>query len=561
MGDPPRELGGNVAQRLAESAKLAPDGPAIIVCDAHGRSRSEISFRRLDELVNRLAAGLIANGLAPGDRIVLMVRPGQEFLALVFALFRAGAVVVLIDPGMGLKHVIDCLEGICPRGFVSVPSVQWARWYWQRKFPVARLNVHVGGWAPSSLSYRRLALSDPGQLQPPTITGTDPAAIIFTSGSTGPAKGVEYEHGMFCAQADLLREHFDIKPGEKDLPAFPLFAMFNTAMGVTSVFPSFDPTRPAAVDPRHVIAPIQVQQVSQAFGSPALWDRVGRYCQSEGITLPSLVRVLSAGAPVPPRVVRSIRNVLQAPNADVYTPYGATEALPVSVISGEEIDTETAERSARGSGTCVGRLFPGIDVRIIPIDDSPISSFEDLELLRAGEIGEILVRGPSVTRRYFRHDQATTLAKVPDGSSVWHRMGDLGYLDDQNRLWFCGRKAHRVETDEGLLFSVPCESIYNEHSSVFRSALVGLGPRPRQTPVIVVELTPGVGDPTDRLAAELLALGAAHTLTARIHNILFHPSLPVDIRHNVKIDRERLAFWATGQCSPDAQEQPGMHHT
>ncbi|MFP6768013.1 MAG: fatty acid CoA ligase family protein [Planctomycetaceae bacterium] len=561
MGDPPRELGGNVAQRLAESAKLAPNRTAVIVCDSHGRSRSEISFRSLDELVNRLTAGLIANGLTPGDRIVLMVRPGQEFLALVFALFRAGAVVVLIDPGMGLKHVIDCLENVSPQGFVSVPSVQWARWYWRRRFPDARLNIHVGGWAPSSLNYRRLALTDPGQLQPPAVTAADPAAIIFTSGSTGPAKGVEYEHGMFCAQADLLREHFDIKPGERDLPAFPLFAMFNTAMGVTSVFPAFDPTRPAAVDPRHVIAPILVQQVTQAFGSPALWDRVGRYCQSEGITLPSLVRVLSAGAPVSPRVVRLIRGILQAPDADIHTPYGATEALPVSVISGEEIVTETADRSARGSGTCVGRSFPGVDVRIIPIDDSPISGFEDLNPLPAGEIGEIIVRGPSVTRRYFGHEQATTLAKVPDGSTVWHRMGDLGYLDDQNRLWFCGRKAHRVETDQGLLFSVRCESIYNEHPSVFRSALVGLGPRPRQTPVLVVELNPGVSDSTDRLTTELLALGAAHTLTAAIHNILFHPSLPVDIRHNVKIDRERLASWATGQWSPEAQEQPGTHHT
>ncbi len=547
MGDPLREPGGNVAQRLTDSANLTPDQLALIVCDARGRSRAELSFRDLDELVNRLAAGLIQHGLVPGDRIVLMVRPGLEFLALVFALFRAGAVVVLIDPGMGLAQVIDCLEDVSPSGFVSVPSVQWARWYWRRRFPHARLNVCVGRLAPSSTSYHRLARADASQFVPPAITSTDPAAIIFTSGSTGPAKGVEYEHGMFSAQADLLRDHFGIKPGERDLPAFPLFALFNTVMGVTSVFPAFDPTRPAAADPRHVIAPILVQHVTQAFGSPALWDRVGRYCQSQGITLPSLARVLSAGAPVPPRVVRLMRAVLEVPDGDIHTPYGATEALPVAVISGKEIVTETAALSAQGSGTCVGRLFPGVDVQIARIADSPIARFDDLELLPPGDVGEIVVRGASVTRRYFRQDQATALAKVQDGSSVWHRMGDLGYLDDQQRLWFCGRKAHRVETAAGLLFSVPCEAIFNEHPSVLRSALVGLGQRPRQQPVLVVELTPEAGDPTDALTAELLALGAAHSLTAEVRAILFHPSLPVDIRHNVKINREQLASWAASQ--------------
>lgn len=546
MTSVPNPPGGNVAERLSRTAGLVPDQLAMIVCDQHGRSTSQHSFRELDELVDRLAAGLIQQGVSPGDRLVLMVRPGTEFLALTFALFRAGAVVVLIDPGMGLRRVIACLEQAAPDGFVALSKVQWARCLYRQRFPHARLNVRVGGWAPASCSYRQLANTDPAGLRPPTILSQDPAAIIFTSGSTGPAKGVEYEHGMFCAQADLLQARFEIAAGERDLPGFPLFALFNVVMGVTSVFPDIDPTRPADVDPRHIIAPIIEQQVTQAFGSPALWERVGQHCHEHRITLPSLSRVLSAGAPVPPHVVESMRETLIAPGADIHTPYGATEALPVAVISGRDIIDSTASRSAQGAGTCVGTLFPEVDVRIARIDDGPIKDFSDLELLPPGEIGEIVVRGESVTKRYFRRNQATALAKITDDDTIWHRMGDVGYLDEVGRLWFCGRKAHRVETDTGTLFSVPCEAIFNQHAAVRRSALVGIGERPRQRPAIVIECLDPRG-PSESLAAELHTLAADHPLTASIESILFHSSFPVDIRHNVKINREQLATWAASR--------------
>ena len=546
MTSVPNPPGGNVAERLSRTAGLFPDQLALIVCDQHGHSTTQLTFRELDELVDRLAVGLIQQGVSPGDRLVLMVRPGTEFLALTFALFRAGAVVVLIDPGMGLRRVVACLEQARPDGFVAISRVQWARCLYRRRFPEARLNVRVGGWAPASCSYRQLANTELTGFQPPDIVSQDPAAIIFTSGSTGPAKGVEYEHGMFCAQADLLQTQFGIAAGERDLPGFPLFALFNVVMGVTSVFPDIDPTRPADVDPRHIVAPIMEQHVTQAFGSPALWERVGQHCREHQLTLPSLSRVLSAGAPVPPHVVESIRDALTAPGADIHTPYGATEALPVAVISGRNIVGSTASRSAAGAGTCVGTLFPEIDVRIARIDDEPVKSFSDLELLPLGDIGEIIVRGPSVTKRYFQRSQATALAKVTDGDTTWHRMGDVGYLDAEGRLWFCGRKAHRVETDSRTLFSVPCEAIFNQHSAVRRSALVGIGERPHQRPAIVVECHDPRG-PSESLAKQLHTLAANHSLTESIESVLFPPSFPVDIRHNVKINREQLATWAASQ--------------
>lgn len=556
MSDPDRL---NIAQRLTDISQRYPDHVAVIVANRHGESTRRVSFEDFESLTRQLTLGLQQQGLQPGQRIVLMVRPGIEFLALVFALFRAGAIVVLIDPGMGLHPMVDCLEEINPHGFVAISKVQWVRWFYRRRFSHARLNVRVGGWAPACLSYQSLLVPTDGSLKPVATASTDTAAIIFTSGSTGPAKGVEYEHGMFDAQVNLLQDRFQIEAGERDLPAFPLFALFNAAMGVTTVFPDIDPTRPAHVDPRRIIAPIRKQQVTQSFGSPALWKRVGRYCLDNNLQLPSLKRALAAGAPVPPPIIESVRHALEESGGDLFTPYGATEALPISVISGDEVLKDTVASSRLGQGTCVGRLFSQVEATVIEITDDDIPTYDHCQPLSQGEIGEIIVRGPSVTRRYFQRPAATASAKIADGDRFWHRMGDVGFFDESGRLWFCGRKTHRVETRGGTLFSVPCESIFNEHPAVSRSALVGLGPRPQQRPVIIVELeneaTPGPS--LVEIRAELLELAAGSPLTLSVTTLLFHPSLPVDIRHNVKINREALAEWAMQRISDSRQSGSG----
>jgi acyl-CoA synthetase (AMP-forming)/AMP-acid ligase II len=386
----------------------------------------------------------------------------------------------------------------------------------------------------------------------PETEATDPAAIIFTSGSTGPPKGVLYEHGMFDAQVDLIRDRFGISAGEIDLPGFPLFALFNLAMQVTTVIPDMDPTRPADVDPTKILEAMDAHGITQAFGSPALWNRVGRYCEENGTRIPTLKRVLSAGAPVPNHVLRRMLSALPE-DSDVFTPYGATECLPVAAIGGREVLERTADQTAQGAGTCVGRVFDRMTVRIIPVTSEPITDLSSVADVPDGEIGEIIVEGPVATRQYFRRPAATELAKIPDGESFWHRMGDVGYLDDQNHLWFCGRKAHIVWSGAGPMYSVCCEAIFDQHSAIYRSALVGVGEHGRQIPVIVAEPEQGqfpVSPPeTGRLESELLELAQRNPLTASIKRILFHSSLPVDTRHNVKINREQLAEWAAGKIT------------
>lgn len=558
----------NIASRLRESAECVPHQRAVVFPDGYDRSGrakyTHLTFRQLDRESDRLARGLCEMGVVPGTRLVLAVPPSVEFIALTFALFKAGAVTVLIDPGMGRTNIFRCLEEVKPQGFIAVPVVHVIRkmlglagafglraW---GGFRDARYNVTLGRrpfW--DGITYEQLLGAEWTPFDIAETVSTDPAAIIFTSGSTGPPKGVLYEHGMFDAQVELLRDFFGIEPGEIDLAAFPLFALFNSGMRVTTVIPDMNPTRPAEVDPRKIVQAIEDHGATQAFGSPALWNRVGRYCEQEGITLPSLRRILSSGAPVPIHVLARMRKALTRPDADMHTPYGATESLPVCSISGREVLDRTAPLSSDGAGTCVGVPFPQIEVQVIAITDGPIEDISKTCELSRGEIGEIIVSGPSTTREYYARPQATSLAKIRDGERFWHRMGDVGYIDEAGALWFCGRKAHIVEAAHGRMFTIPCEAVVNGHQSIYRSALVGLGASGEQMPVIVAEPESGAFPRSragqDKLKGELLEIAQANPITQPIKTVLLHPSLPVDIRHNVKIFREKLVPWAVSELA------------
>ncbi len=360
-----------------------------------------------------------------------------------------------------------------------------------------------------------------------------------------------YTHRTFNSQVDQLVEHYGIAPGGKDLSGFPLFGLFNAVMGTTTIIPDMDPTRPADVDPPRLLDAIDQWQVNQAFGSPALWTKVGRYCVEHGRRVPTLKRVLSAGAPVPPSVLEAMRAAIDT-DGEMFTPYGATEALPVASIESRDVLDETAAKTRQGAGTCVGKRFHGIQWRVIAIDDGPLTTVDQTRELQAGSIGELMVSGDVVTTRYLTRTDQNALHKVKDGSRIWHRMGDVGYLDEHDRFWYCGRKSHRVRTLTGELYTEPCEAIFNTHPHVYRSALVGVGPAGQQQPVIIVEPwpehRPRESTSLHELLTQLKSLGQQFEHTRRIEKILVHPGkLPTDIRHNSKIFRELLAPWAAKQ--------------
>lgn len=514
---------------LRAAARDHPDQPALRLPtgrrhQAGAAGFATTSYGELLARTDEVAADLVRAGVTRGMRTAVMVPPVRDFFALAFALLDLGAVPVLVDPGLGLGVVRRCLAQVRPAAFVGVPRAQVARRL-LRWAPTARVVLTVGRRWPAAPSAPSV-ISDPA----------GPAAIAFTSGSTGTPKGVEYTQEHFLAQVELIRGLYDVRPGEVSLSTFPPFALFGPALGVTTVIPRMDPSRPARVDPARLRDAVTTFGASLMFGSPALLDTVARWGAVSGATLPTLTRVISAGAPVQPAVQRRFLAML-GPTARIHSPYGATEALPVTSVGSDEVLTLS------GYGVCVGRPVPGIDVAIIAIDDEVVSSISADVLLPAGAVGEIVVRGPNVTRAYADRPADTARAKTSWDGALAHRMGDLGHLDAEGRLWFCGRKSQRVRTAAGPMFTVPCEAVFNRHPAVRRTALVGVGPRGRQRPVLCVELEPGQRSGA-ALTAELLGAAAAHEHTASIHTVLYHRGFPVDIRHNAKIDRGALGRWA-----------------
>ena len=554
----------NIAHCLREAASAHPDKRAIVAPagrDSAGRTAyTHYTCRQLDQACDAFAWGLQGIGVTRGTRALLMVRPGLDFIALTFALFKLGAVPVLIDPGMGWPGFLRCVRQVEPQAFLGIPAAHVLRLLCRRSFASVTMPVTLGRrafWGGRSLR----ELQTPAGAFPPATTSADEmAAILFTTGSTGPAKGVVYTHGIFDTQTQIIRREYGITGSDVDLACFPLFALFSIALGMTAVIPDMDPSRPGHVDPERIISAVNDHGVTFSFASPALWHRVSLHCMRTETRLTSLKRVLMAGAPVPGHLHRRMLQHVLPQGGEVHVPYGATEALPIASFLGSETLAETDSATRAGAGVCVGRPLQEAHIRIVATDDAPIESWDKARELPVGETGEIVVRGPVVTPAYYGLPEKTRLAKIREGDAACHRMGDLGYLDAAGRLWFCGRKAHRVETDGGPLYSVCCEAIFNEHPRAARTALVGVGAdRTRQTPVIVVEPEPGAFPRTTPMRAaftsELRALAQGSELTRDIGVFLFHRSFPVDIRHNAKIKRELLATWAEARL-PQSRRRP-----
>ena len=535
--------GSNVARHLRIAATEQPDGLATKtptgVSPTGEVGHEARTFRQLDQ-ESDAAAGYFADaGITEGRRVLLAVRPGHDLIVGMFALLKLGAAPVAIDPGMGWSAFLDCVGRSRPTALVGVRAAALLSRLPFAAFRTLRVRVTVGGSA-----WRQALTTTSHPPRPLTAVRPDAlAAILFTSGSTGAPKGVCYTHGMFDAQIELVRSTYAIRPGETDMAMLPLFALFNPALGTTTVTPLLDPSKPLAADPAPLVSALIAEKVISSFGSPAIWGKVADHCEARGLKLPDLRRLLIAGAPVSGELLAKLRVI--APNCETHTPYGATECLPVTTIAAAELLGEARQLALRGQGTCVGRPVSGVEIRVIRETDGPIATLAEARPCAPGEIGEIIATGPSVTREYDGLPEATRLAKISDGGRIWHRMGDLGTLDAEGRLFFFGRRVEKVRTAEGDLPTESAEPAFRQHPQVFRCALIGLGEAPAQVPTLVVEPRAGSFPETDaeraRFIAELREVAKTCPLAERVKHIVFQRALPVDVRHNAKIHRLQLA--------------------
>jgi len=475
----------------------------------------------------------------------MLVSPGVSFIALSYAVMGRGAIPYFLDPGMGREKLFRCIEEIAPDAFIGSPRAQILRLLKKKLFTKLKFYITASDWifmGGRNLSYLKKFSSRPL----PAAQSPGTCLVAFTSGATGIPKGVVFTDSMVREQFRIFTEVFGIEADAKDLPLLPVFSLFTVALGVCSVFPPIDPSRPLAVESSKVMRIINDQGIKYCFGSPTLWKKISEYCIRSGSRLTTIEKIFMAGAPVPGKTLRRLKTIMD--RGETYTPYGATEALPATFISGTEI-LESEELPARGGevGTLVGRAVPGVDIRIISPVDKEISDINEVVFLDSFEIGEVIVRGGNVSPEYFERPRATLQAKITDRDAFWHRMGDMGYMDQQGKLYFCGRKMHMVHSTERTFYSVPTERIFNKLEKVSRSALVSLS---GATAGIVVEPNPEAWPETDEekqhFLSELREAAAAEELTSRITGFFFYKSFPVDGRHNAKIFRDQLSEWANG---------------
>ena len=532
MGEQPSHQ--NIANYLVTAQSEYPDETAIISAKT-GQFKPR-SFKQLHREVILCSIYFKSKGISKGDSVLLAVKPGYQLILIAFALFHLGAVPVIIDPGMGTKAFLKCVQNTRPIALVGIPLIHILSKLFPRAFRSVKKTVSVN-------QNTFISKIDQGKLEPienPAPSSSDElAAIVFTSGSTGTPKGVCYTHQIFNAQIAHLKTDFGLTKGENDLATLPIFALFNPALGITSVIPEMNPRKPALADPQKLVQTMQQFEINTAFASPIIGGKICSFCESNNISLPHIKRLLLAGAPTNPILIKNLSKFI--PNGQVILPYGATEALPLSAVNHSQVG-QLEDSINSGKGACLGKPLNGNTIKIMPISMSPFESGENCpKELKQGEIGEICASGAVVSKTYYRMPGATCDSKFNDEKNYYHRMGDLGYYDENGLLRFMGRKVERVLTKDGPLETERCEPIVNAMKNVFRSALIGIGRGRIKEPCLVVELNRGNTISFKILKENILKELKLHLPEFSFRFVVVEKCLPVDSRHNAKIHRLSLA--------------------
>lgn len=510
---------------------------------ADGDDAVRRTFGELHDDVEALAHGLQGAGVTAGARVALLIPPGVELATVLYACWRLGATPVLADAGLGARGITSALQAAAPDHLVGIPRALAAaralRWP-GRRIATADTPATVRRATSTSLGIDELLAAGrearAGGADPLPVPHPDAdAAIAFTSGATGPSKGVVYTHRRLEAQREALRRTYRITDDDRLVAAFAPFALYGPALGITSIVPDMDVTAPGTLTARALAQAVDDVDATMVFASPAALRNVvatgddvddGHRPALKGVRL-----LLSAGAPVPAELLAAAGGLF--PEAEPHTPYGMTEALPVADIALDDIVA-----AGVGDGVCVGRPIDGVEVVVTPLDERGRAT--GAHTTTPGVTGELLVRAAHVRDRYDRR----WVAQLASGRDVsWHRTGDVGHLDTDGRLWVEGRLAHVITTAEGVRTPVGIErTVETGVDHLHSAAAVGVGPAGNQQLVVVLQTDPPA--PRAQLAPTTLLDAVRRVVDSPVAAVLVARTLPVDIRHQSKIDRARLSAWA-----------------
>lgn len=536
----PRLAHSNVIGTLDHWAAEAPERDAVIFPRRvnGGLAYDALSFAELKRRVDRLAASLAARGLEPGDRVVVMIPMSLELYTLLLALLKRAVIIVFIDPWVGLSQIKRCIALTEPKAFAGIPLIQLLGRLSGVLGPIPMRLTARGPAMPGELRLERLLAEEHPAVGTEAVSPDATALVTFTTGSTGVPKGANRTHGFLMAQHHALTREMGLRPGDVDLTTLPIFVLNNLAAGVTSVLPLMTSAKPSEVDPAVILKQIQDHGVTTAVGSPAYWKPIAEYCQATGQSLSTLRTLFTGGGPVPPGLLETLRPLM--PNGEAYIGYGSTEAEPVALISATEVCEETGALTRAGHGNCVGRPAEGIRLKVLPLVEGPIEvgpgGLSAMELPQ-GRIGELVVSGDHVGKDYYRNPEAVRENKIRDADgTIWHRLGDVGYLDPSGRIWLVGRVNNLVESQDRTLYPIQAEAVAHQLDFVAKAALLK---HDRKVTLAVAPKAWGRGAERRAWEAELQDQMARHAMP--VERIVFLRKLPVDPRHNVKIDYAKLS--------------------
>ena len=522
-----------------------------------GDTPTVVSWRLLSKRVRQIAAGLAMVGVTRGDRVSLLVQPGADLTAVLYACLRLGAVVVVADAGLGLQGLTRAVRGAWPDHVIGEPAglaAATALGWPGQKISTARYLKPVRRSLDVAYSLGDLVSLGVEEELPDFPAADATAAVLFTSGSTGPAKGVVYTHGQLAGVVDALSGTYGIGVGTGLVAGFAPFALLGPALGARSVTPDMVVTAPKTLTATAVAAAVAAVDATVVFLSPAAITNVvataGALSDHDHAALEGVRDFLSAGAPVGERLLSAAADLM--PNATAHTPYGMTEGLLMTDITLAGI-REAAAVTGGAGGVCVGLPAATTRIRISALDENGDATGE---LSEAADVtGEIVVSAPHVKDHYdglWLTERASRRGAA--SGERWHRTGDVGHLDAEGRLWVEGRMPHVIVTASGVVTPVGPEQRFESVFEVARAALVGVGPRGTQQLVAVIETVPPAFAPS--LATDDLAGAVRASVDLDIAAVIVVPALPTDIRHNSKIDRVRLGEWAAGVLSGGRMSRP-----
>jgi acyl-CoA synthetase (AMP-forming)/AMP-acid ligase II len=514
----------NIAEVLLQRAEELDESAAII--DIHRNRDRSYSFRELDVATASVARQLRNAGLKPGDGVLLLHPVAAELYLVLIACFRLGCVAIFLDPSAGRAHVERCCAIFPPKAFFGSRRAQLLRWAIPALHRVPK--AFCSGWFPGSQRLDLRTEARPLREIVP-LSPEAPALITFTSGSTGQPKAALRTHGFLLAQHRALEESLALQPGSRDLSTLPIFVLANLASGVTSVLPDADLRSPGKINPRPVLAQIRRHKIETTAASPAFLSRLLDECERSGTAMPALSSIYMGGAPVFPGLLRKANQF--CPQAKITAVYGSTEAEPMAEVALSDISNEDFAGMEQGKGLLTGRPVSSISLRVIreqwgvPISPLDTRMFERL-LMASGEPGEIVVSGGHVLPGYLKGEGDTETKFEVDGAR-WHRTGDLGYMDAAARLWLLGRCGGKIQDERGTLYPFAVECAAMQTPAIRRAALAAIDGRR----VLAIE----AGEP---VSAETILSSLAW---AQLDQVVFLDHVPVDRRHNAKIDYVALA--------------------